>query len=71
MTDYVVQQKPMQHYKAIIHQLKKIFNTVIELKNSVDSFNNRLDQVEEIDLSSLKLSSQRNKKRNVENLQDL
>ena len=36
---------------------------VIELKNSVDSFNNRLDQVEEIDLSSLKLSNQRNKRK--------
>lgn len=37
---------------------------VIELKNSVDSFNSRLDQVEEIDLSSLKLSNQTNKRKN-------
>ena len=75
MTDYVVQQKPMQHYKVIILQLKKIFfSMVTELKNSVDSFISRLDQVEEIDLSSLKLSNQKEQKkikRNVENVQDL
>ena len=65
MTDYVVQQKPVQHYKAIILQFKKFKkNTVTELKNSVDSFNSRLDQVEEIDLSNLKPSNQRNKRKN-------